>query len=393
MYKRQVITAFPVLLRDGSEVMSARIRKDGGDLWLAEVAEGLDWAPLKATSLGSALAPVNKFLRLSENLAREAREQAQLLGLAVQGGQIEVIAAVGGTTPVHSLEVAALKQNSMFGNVAKFAPKGIERARGISYKGGYNTSPRHDWDFPRESLAVLIHQGKTWRDKTLWLMLTATGIRISEALNLLLDDIDLENQRIFVFDPNARRARLSVDEPHRLRFKGREVAYTYPIPELKRDLFRAIQEYLELEYVPCRSLGDPNYFFQYVEASRRGQPYVDASAGAINQNFRRACKAADVPAPFEGGNWGVHSLRHTYGVYWVNDFPVNPQLGLFGLSLVHVQLMMGHKSIKTTSKYARAKHRRIEACLRASDEAMLGMSEEDFRGLPGFNVRLMEATE
>ena len=192
-----------------------------------------------------------------------------------------------------------------------------------------------------------------------------------------------------MFAPQGRRAELSENDPNRLRFKGREMAYTYPIPELRRDLVYALQQYLRLEFVPCYKPGEPAYLFQYVEPSKRGQPYVDASHAALAQNFKRALRAADIPVPKEGKDWVLHSLRHMYGVYMVNDFPVNPQLGQFGLPLVDVQMMMGHASIRSTAHYARSKQRRLEAKLAASDQAMLGMTADELKALPSFNVRLL----
>lgn len=384
-----VVSAYPVLLRDGSETTALRVRESGADLWLAETAEALNWAPLAPKSFSNTLAPVNAFLRLSENLAWEARESAEFLGLVYRTGPTDLIEVVTGTESIPTIQVAAIKQNTMFGNVARFASQGIERAKGI--RGPKNTSgASRDLDFPRQSIPALIHNANSWRDKSLWLTLAATGLRCSEGRNLLFEDIDLEGQRIYVHDPSGRRPMMADNATRRLRFKGRQTSYTYLIPELKRDLFYAIERYLELEYVPHHKAGTPNYLFQYIEDSRRGQPYVGATDQTLSTNFRRAAKAAGLLVPVGARNWGLQSLRHMYGVYWVNDFPVNAKLGLFGLPLPDVQLMMGHSSMKSTAQYARSKHRRLEARLRASDEAMLGMTEEELAGLPSFNVRLIK---
>lgn len=341
-------------------------------------------------SFDNTIAAVNRFLRLSESLAREAGEKAALLGVDAKQGYTALIKALDGAMTLSRHEAHAMKQNSMFGNVAKYAPKGIQRARGLRTPGNPSLSARRVLDFPRDFLQALIEAADSWRDKCLWLMLGATGIRASEALNLHLDDIDLEAQKVYVFDPHGRRAELGENDPSRLRFKGRERAYTYPIPELRRDLFYALQQYLCLEFVPCYKPGEPAYLFQYVEATKRGQPYVDASHAALTQSFKRALRAADVPVPKEGKDWVLHSLRHMYGVYMVNDFPVNPQLGQFGLPLVDVQMMMGHASIRSTAHYARTKHRRLEAKLAASDQAMLGMTADEVKAIPSFNVCLLE---
>jgi len=385
-----VIAAYPLLLRDGSEVVAARVRKSGADLWLAEVAEGLDWAPIMPASFSNTLAPVNKFLRISEGLALEARERAQLLGHAVHDGPVAIIEVVDGRTRLSGHEVAAMRQNSMFGSVAKFAPKGIERAKGISSQAAGKKSQDSDRDFPREFFAPLIRNATTWRDKCLWLLMGAAGLRGSEALNTHRDDIDMERQRVYVFDPLVRRARPSDEDPNRSKFKGRTCAITFLIPELRRELFYALQKYLELEYVPCYRPGEANYLFQYVEPARRGLPYVDASDETLRKNFDRAARLGNVPLTPNGEKFVRHSLRHMYGVYWVNDFPVNPKAGLFGLPLTDVQLMMGHSKIATTAKYARSKRRRIEEKLHFSDMEMLAMTEQELRSLPGFRLSLGE---
>lgn len=385
-----VIEAFPTLLRDGSAVTAARVRRSKTDLWLAETAERLDWAPLAPKSFDNTIAAVNRFLRLSESLAREAGEKAALLGVDAKQGYAALIKALDGAVTHNRHEVAAMKQNSMFGNVAKYAPKGIQRARGIRGPGTPSPSSRRILDFPRDHLQALIEAADSWRDKSLWLMLGAIGIRASEALNLHLADVDLEAQKVYVFDPRGRRAELGENDPNRLRFKGREMAYTYPIPELRRDLFYALQQYLRLEFVPCYKPGEPAYLFQYLEATKRGQPYVDASHASLTQSFKRAVRAANIPVPKEGKDWVLHSLRHMYGVYMVNDFPVNPQLGQFGLPLVDVQMMMGHASIRSTAHYARSKHRRLESKLAASDQVMLGMTADELQALPSFNLGLLK---
>lgn len=385
-----VIDAYPTLLRDGSAVTAKRVRNSGEDTWLAEVAERLDWAALSPKSFDNTIAAVNRFLRLSESLAREAAEKAELLGISPKASYSSLVKALDGVETLSSFEVAAMKQNSMFGNVAKYASKGIQRPRRLRNPGKPSTSVRTVLDFPRESLPALIAAAESWRDKSLWLLLAATGIRISEALNLHLDDIDMEVQRIFVFDPNGRRPQLGDGDPSRLRFKGREMAYTYPIPELRRDLFFAIAQYINLEFVPFHRPGEPAYLFQYVEPTHRGEPLVDASHAALAKSFRRAVRAANVPVPNEGKDWVLHSLRHLYGVYMVNDFPVNVAHGQFGLPLVDVQMMMGHTSIRSTAHYARSKHRRLAAKLEASDREMLGLNADEMAALPSFNVRLLQ---
>lgn len=385
-----VIDAFPTLLRDGCASVASRIQESGSksETWLQTLAEGLDWAPLAPNSFANTIAAVNRFLRLSESLAREANEKAAMAGIHTTGAPAPLIKTFDGQQKLSGLEIAALRQNSMFGNVAKFAPKGIQRARGLRRPGASSYATRRVLDFPREALQAVIDAADFWRDKCFWLLLGATGIRASEALNLQLEDVDFETQTIYVFDPRGRRAQLGADQQSRTRFKGRAMAYTFAIPELQEALFHALQQYLQLEFVPCYRVGEPAYLLQYVEPTKRGQPYVDASHAALSQSFSRALRAANVPVPKEGKDWVLHSLRHMYGVYMVNDLPVNAELGQYGLPLVHVQMMMGHSNIRSTAHYARTSQRRLEEKLRASDLAMLGMSVEDLNALPCFHTQV-----
>jgi integrase len=384
----KVIDAYSTLIQDGSDLTTKRVRSSGQDLWLADAAEKLDWDPLKTSSLDNTIAAVNRFLRLSESLALEARERAKFLGIDLSYNSQTLITSIAGTTSIPPWEVTAMRQATMFGNVAKFAPNGITRAKGIRAPSGSRPQTR-ELDFPRESLASLIGKATTWRDKCLWLLLATVGVRTSEALNLLVDDIDLEAQKIYIFDPSGKRALIDDGDPKRLRFKGREMAFTYPIPDLKRDLFYAIEQYLKLEFVPYCKAGQANHLLQYMDSQHRGQPYVDASDAALSSSFLKAVNEANIPIPTGAKNWGLHSLRHMYGVYCVNDYPLDIVNDQYGLPLTSVQMMMGHARINSTAHYARTKHRRLEAKLMTSDLAMLAMSHEELKSLPGFNVKLL----
>jgi integrase len=382
-YLNSLIDAYPALLRDGSETLAARIESSVGSseqhLRLAKVARALGWRPMAPHSFANTLAAVNRFLRLSEMLAREAYEKAQALGLPTSG--LGLIKALEGTTVLSRHEVAAMRQNSMLGSVAKFNPNGIQRARRL-------TAPRtqaqisRDLDFPLEWLPALIENAGSWRDRALWLLLAAAGLRISEAKNLLIEDIDLAAQEVFVLNPASRRFPVPAADARIHRFKGRAMAVTYLFPPLRQQFFSALEQYLRHEFVPAYKPGEPPYLFQYVEPKYRGRPLADASDSANAQNFKRAVRRAKVPLPHGAPEWTPHSLRHLYGVYMVNDYPVNPALGKFGLELVEVQMLMGHKSIRSTEHYARSKLRRLAAKLRAVDEEMLGLTTEELGRLP-----------
>lgn len=159
-----------------------------------------------------------------------------------------------------------MRQNSMLGSVAKYASKGIRRPQRL--RGSQPTAQQdtENKDFPLEHLQALIGAATSWRDKALWLLLAASGIRTSEARNMLLEDVAPEEQRVYVIDPNGRRFKPPPTVLEQSRFKGRAIAATYLFPPLRQWFFDALEQYLKLEYVPT---GD-GYLFQYVEPARRG---------------------------------------------------------------------------------------------------------------------------
>lgn len=384
MRLNDAIEAFPLLLRDGSDGLLLRIEAQGSrpeDAWLVAAARALAWKRLQPGSFSNTLAPVNKFLVQSETLARQELERARLLGLPSDQPE-HLIRAISGSFDLSRHEVARMRQNSMLGSVAKFAPRGIRRPRRVALPGDNPQVDSRYLDFPIDYLLRVVDAATSWRDKALWLLLAASGIRSSEAKNLLLDDLDFDSQRVFVVDPSKRRFSLPLvlkDDP---RFKGRTMALTYLFPPLRQHFFHALRKYLEHEYVPSFQPGQPQFVFQYVEPCRRGQALVNCSDTALNKPFKAAVEKVNVPLPNGKRAWTLHSLRHLYGVYMYNDYPKDPTRGRYGLDIVDVQMLMGHVDVKTTTHYARRKHERLMVKLQQSDEVMLGLNDVERALLP-----------
>jgi len=381
-----VIDAYPLLLRDGAVLTARRVRleapKNSDDHWLAETAEALGWPPMKTGSFSNTVAAVNHFLSLSESLAKEEFERASLLGIEHNSRPEELINALQGKVAVPSVEVHRMRQNSMLGSVAKYAAKGIRRPRRMRTSGAEVQADVENKAFPIEHLTSLIDAATSWRDKALWLLLAASGIRTSEARNLLLEDVLPDEQKVYVIDPSRRRFIPPKDVLEKPRFKGRTIAATYLFPPLRQKFFYALEQYLKFEYVPTAIPGEPCFLFQYVEPRRRGQPYISASDAALTKSFKKAATEGGVPLPFDGEMYTPHSLRHLYGVYMLNDYPIDPRNRRFGLPITDVQMLMGHKKLSTTQKYARVKSELLIKKLRASDHELLQLSQEELSLLP-----------
>ena len=200
------------LLRDGSAVTAARVRKHAKespeDVWLAEVAEGLNWSRIKPASFSNTLAAINRFLLLCETLSVEAYDHARLFGIEHQGEYIRLSKAIEKFVAIPQSEIEQMRQNSMLGAVAKFSPKGLKRPQRLVASMRPVQSDRKRLDFPLSYVTRLINAATSWRDKVLWLLLAASGIRISEARNMLFEDIDFDEQQVYVIDPSGESGQL-----------------------------------------------------------------------------------------------------------------------------------------------------------------------------------------
>jgi integrase len=377
-----IVEAYPLLLRDGSTLTANRIREKTTsapeDHWLADVATALNWSPLMPSSISSAIAGVNHFLALSESLSEEELSRASLLGLPHNDKSDGLIRTLQGTVAISSREVYRMRQNSMLGSVAKYAESSIRKPKRLRGSTGNSQEDAECKDFPWEHVPALIEAATSWRDKALWLLLAASGIRTSEARNLLLEDVLPEMQKVYVLDPQNRRFKPPKEVSELPRFKGRNLAATYLVPPIRQWFFDALEQYLKLEYVPSGN----SYVFQYIEPTRRGQPLVNASDSTLAKSFKQAVHRAGIPLPFDGSVYTPHSLRHMYGVHMLNDYPLDPAAGRFGIPITDVQMLMGHAQLSSTQVYARAKRERLMHKLKMSDQALLHLSPTERLQLP-----------
>lgn len=292
-----------------------------------------------------------------------------------------VIRVVSGHALLTASQRKALKQSSMLANVIRLHPEGLQRPRNLTLPRDARAQlDEAGLDFPLDGLAPLFASARSHRDRALWLLLAGGGIRTSEAMALKLDHIDPKARALFVEDPAFDRSR--PDEPsHRPeRFKGRAVAEVYLFEPLKTRFFEALTAYLLGEYVPGCGHG---YLFQDIRpGTNRGRPMHLLTDTARLKAFHAALRRAEIPGPRKS-RWGLHSLRHAYGVYMLNYIPVP---GGYGLQLNEVQRLMGHRNRATTAHYARPDRVILAAKLAWADEYVVG-GGMDVAALPSFVVR------
>ena len=143
------------------------------------------------------------------------------------------------------------------------------------------------------------------RDKAIFELLYATGIRCSELTNITLCDIDI-NEKIIRIMGKGKKERIVL-----FGQKARE----------------KILEYLEKERPTIHSSNE-RLFLNY-----RSEPLTSRSVQRIFEMFRKFLKIERAITP--------HKIRHSFATHLLNQ----------GVDLRVVQELLGHKTLASTEKY------------------------------------------
>lgn len=166
-------------------------------------------------------------------------------------------------------------------------------------------------------LAVIpTHQS---RDRLLFRLLFETGLRVSEALALYVEDLDLalDNEHLTVQGKGGKRRTILLDDS---RLVAQLRAYLKRTGYQHGPLFRA-------------------------QKNSRGGALRYQS---VQQRWQTYCVQAGIECT-------LHQLRHSHATELVND----------GVSLATIRKRLGHKNIQTTLRYAEQSDETADAELRA----------------------------
>jgi len=306
-------------------------------------------SPMHAPATSALMhAPLRKFLALSEQLRKEMVEMAREgLSSTHDVDLAPLLPGMGARSEVSEHQRKVMSATSMISGVISGGPRLLRRAilPTISPQVPYAENRA----FPFDSVADFIDKLPTHRDKALYAMLAASGARMSEALQLLFDDVDVKDGTVALRSPRLRASHpsylaLGPSEREKLAWKGRTTERTLLIEPFASLFFANLELYLRYEYIPH---GLHRFVFQYSTKKLRGTPYFLSAASSRLEIFKGAVSSAGI----DGDVSGPHSLRHAYGTYLLNYFPrLN---GDHGLPVSLVQQLMGHADVKSTLKYAR----------------------------------------
>lgn len=143
------------------------------------------------------------------------------------------------------------------------------------------------------------------RDKAIFELIYATGVRCSELINIALEDIDLINKTILVFGKGRKE---------RVVLFGKKAQ-------------KRIQEYLEKERCTPKTQNEKLFL------NNRRTQLTSRSIQRIIEMFRKFLKVSRNITP--------HKLRHSFATHLLNR----------GADLRVIQELLGHKTIASTEKY------------------------------------------
>ena len=155
-----------------------------------------------------------------------------------------------------------------------------------------------------KELDVFFNACDNYMYKTIFMMIYGSGLRISEATNLRVEDIDSENMRLFVRNGKGERERYTV------------------LPKASLEMLRI-----------CYKMYQPNHPEGYMFLNREGNPL---KVERLRVFFRRYRRKAGISEEFI-----VHSLRHSFATSLVEE----------GIPLVQVKELLGHSCIRSTMTY------------------------------------------
>ena len=155
-----------------------------------------------------------------------------------------------------------------------------------------------------EELNVFFNACENYEYKTIFMLIYGSGLRISEAINLRVEDIDSKNMRLFVRNGKGQKERYTV-------------------------LPRASLEMLRTYYRMYNPKHDEGYMF----LNGAGNPL---KTERLRVFFRRYREKAGISEDFI-----VHSLRHSFATKLVEE----------GIPLVQVKELLGHSCIRSTMTY------------------------------------------
>lgn len=190
----------------------------------------------------------------------------------------------------------------------------------------------------------MLENAPTPLDGLIW-SLGLGSLRLSEAVGVRLEDVDVHKRIIRVEDPDGLR---DTTNKERFGFKGRKTAVVTMFEPFKSIFWQKLADYMSVR--PC---SDSRWLLLSLDEDTYGVPLCELNSNTVNKAINRRIQATQKKLKFAApqGNYSSHDFRHLFGV-WARNYVMVPGRPKPGLDLPEIQLLMGHADLRSTEVYA-----------------------------------------
>ncbi|MFT5450698.1 MAG: integrase [Enterobacterales bacterium] len=349
-----LILSYPIYLKEGKFA--------GG--FIGEIAKLTGQEPKKARTCSRMLSSVSQFVKDSAILQSELTlmKESGLVNIDVQADIM--FSELTKRKVLNQIEANSLITRSMMSGVLSGGPKYVQSSLFKTIGSATDNQDLYNKAFPLDLAEDVIGKISNYRDICLWALLAGGGIRQSEALQLLLSDVNTRKRIVYTINPEDRPLAyltLSSEQRAQLQWKGRNIKTVYFLEPFKTIFFNTLPKYLiERGRTSCSH----KFLFVNLDNENKGKPYFLASNESLNKSFKRAQKKLGMEKTYT-----LHSFRHYYGTFCRNYLPLED--GAVGLNTATVQSLMGHSSEVSTKGYAIIDKVILESMLAAANNLLL----------------------
>lgn len=322
---------FPSYLIDGADAKDPIVRK-------AFIRTGRK--TISPKSAGPYIAGANLMLRVCSAITFEQAEMSAVLTGQAPLEQVNELPAlsprVRSPQELAQIHANTLQVKPSLGKDAKKTQGGLRTPKNKKKREAKHIGIPH--------ILPMLENAPTRLDGLIW-CLGLGSLRVSEAMGIRLEDIDVHKRIIRVEDPQGLRDTTNKES---FGFKGRKTAVVTMFEPFQSIFWEKLAEYMAV-----RPSSDSPWLLLSLDEDTYGVPLCELNANSVNRAVNRSIQATQKKLKFVApqGNYSSHQFRHLYGV-WARNYVVVPGRPKPGLDLPEIQLLMGHADLKSTEIYA-----------------------------------------
>lgn len=328
----EIISTFPLFLSSGT---------NSSNEFIKTVALKLNAVPKTGSTEETYIAGINKYLSISEDFQQRLNEIKDIIPDFEYISQEKLFPQIGKKEKIPTFEKFNITKKNMLSSV--ISGGAVFKRLSALKKTKRSEEVKKDDDFkmfPIDKSLDILKNTKNQLEKTLISLLAASGIRLSEALLLTFDDINVIERELFINNPHNKKLEdywdfFTYEEKQQLPFKSRATKHTFLISPYEEYFWESLLRYIKEERKPSNN-------HPFIFTNKDGSPLLFNDKN-FTQRFIRLSKK------ITGTIYTPHSLRHMYVSYLINYFPTGNDN--YGLPVHQVQKLVGHTNINSTQIY------------------------------------------